>query len=82
MKFILILILLGGCANQLLKQAPKLAPAETFYIFEQEEGKISHNRCKKLNGANRKCTKTIYDMKAMWPLFFPGHIIIKKEKVF
>lgn len=82
MKAIIIILLLQGCASKLLKQAPPLAAHETFYVFEEEVYQISHNRCKKLEGKDRKCTKTYFNVGEMWNVFYPGHIIIFKAKVF
>ena len=79
---IFVLLHLTSCAKQLLKQAPPLKKSETFYIFEDDVGVISHNRCKKRKGKDRKCTKTYFKVNDMWNTFFPGYIIIQKSKVF
>lgn len=76
------LFCLSSCAHKLLKQAPPLGKAETFYVFEDEYPFISHNRCKKRKGKDRKCTRTYYNINEMWKMFYPGFIIIKKDKVF
>ena len=84
MKFFLIITLLSvsSCASDLLKQSPPLAKHERFYKFSEEVGVIFHNRCKKLEGRDRKCTKTFYNVEEMWSIFYPGYIIIPQHKVF
>ena len=77
-----LLFFLNSCSRKLLKQAPPLGKAETFYVFEKDQGKISHNRCEKRKGKDRKCTRTYFKINDMWNLFYPGFIIIKKDKVF
>ena len=79
---LLAVAVITGCAGNLLKQSPPLAPENRFYKFEKEPGVISHNRCNKRKGKDRDCTKTYEDVMDMWDLFYPGHIIIKKDKVF
>lgn len=79
---LLVTLSMPSCASKLLKQAPKLAVEDRFFAFEEKVGQISHNRCEKLNGKKRKCTKKYYDIKDLWNVFYPGHIIISKQKVF
>lgn len=82
MKILITILLLTSCSNQLLRQAPPLAPVETYYKFDKTVNKIYHNRCKKLNGKDRKCVRTDAWIEDMWSLFYPDHIIIKKRKCF
>lgn len=79
---LVILLLISSCSKKLLRQSPVLAVENRFYKFEKELGVISHNRCEKRKGKDRKCTKTFTDVMSMWDIFYPGHIIIKKDKVF
>lgn len=79
---LIILLLLNGCASKLLKKAPVLAPHKTFYKFEKEVGTVFHNKCKKKDGEDRKCTKTEFTIEEMWGTFYPGFIIIPEHMVF
>ena len=75
-------MILPSCANKLLKKAPVLAPEETYWEVEEKLYDISHNKCKKRNGDNRKCKRVYSEVKDKWNLFYPGHIIIKKDTCF
>lgn len=80
---LLLLLLISGCANKLLKQP---APREKFQRFYKmridKPGTVFHRRCKSIKKKERECKETDIDIIKEWNLFAPSYILIPFKQVF